>query len=160
MKHALARALLAAVLSLWLARSVLAGHDQGWAAYERGDYATALAEWLPVDEQGDASAQVSLGVMYANGYSVPQDDAEAVKRYRLAAEQGDADAQFNLGAMYGKGEGVPQDYVQAHMWWILAAAKGNEDAKRGRDIIAKLMTPADISKAQVLAREWLEEHGE
>ena len=35
--------------------------------------------------------------MYENGKGVPQDDAEAVKWYRMAAEQGDADAQFNLG---------------------------------------------------------------
>ena len=48
-------------------------------------------------EQGDASAQFRLGFMYNTGEGVPQDDAEAVKWYRLAAEQGDASAQFNLG---------------------------------------------------------------
>ena len=31
------------------------------------------------------------------GQGVPQDYAEAVKWYRLAAEQGNADAQYNLG---------------------------------------------------------------
>ena len=46
--------------------------------------------------------------MYATGQSVPQDDAEAVKWYRLAAEQGTADAQYNLGVRYAKGRGVPQ----------------------------------------------------
>ena len=39
-------------------------------------------------EQGDAAAQHTLGIMYANGLGVPQDDAEAVRWYRLAAEQG------------------------------------------------------------------------
>ena len=44
--------------------------------------------------------------MYANGRGVEQDDAEAVKWYRLAAEQGDADAQANLGTMaYHNGKG-------------------------------------------------------
>ena len=41
--------------------------------------------------------------MYANGRGVEQDDAEAVKWYRLAAEQGGAAAQFNLGWMYANG---------------------------------------------------------
>ena len=50
-------------------------------------------------EQGDAEAQFNLGVMYANGRGVPQDDSEAVRWYRLAADQGHAGAQFNLGAV-------------------------------------------------------------
>ena len=37
---------------------------------------------------------------------VSEDDAEAVRWYRLAAEQGHASAQFNLGVMYARGEGV------------------------------------------------------
>ena len=46
--------------------------------------------------------------MYANGEGVPEDDAEAVRWYRLAAEQGYAMAQSFLGAMYANGEGVPE----------------------------------------------------
>ena len=64
--------------------------------------------------------------MYANGQGVPQDYAEAVKWYRLAADQGDAYAQNNLGVMYDQGQGVPQDYVLAHMWFNLSAAQGDE----------------------------------
>ena len=44
-------------------------------------------------EQGDAEAQFNLGVMYSNGEGVPQDDAEAVRWYRLAAAQGYARAR-------------------------------------------------------------------
>jgi TPR repeat protein len=103
MKHALTRALLAAVLSLWLTTSAWAGFDEGAAAYERGDYATAFEEMLPIAEQGDANAQFNLGFMYDNGEGVPQDYAEAVRWYRLAAEQGNAFAQVNLGIMYANG---------------------------------------------------------
>ena len=78
----------------------------GAEAYEQGDYATALREWRPFAEQGDAEAQYNLGVMYANGEGVPKDDAEALKWYRKAAEQGFAKAQLNLGVMYTNGEGV------------------------------------------------------
>ena len=38
-------------------------------------------------ERGYAEAQLYLGSMYANGLGVPQDDAEAVRWFRLAAER-------------------------------------------------------------------------
>ena len=47
-------------------------------------------------EAGDAEAQNNLGVMYANGEGVPQDDAEAVRWYGLAAEQGHARTGIRL----------------------------------------------------------------
>jgi len=82
-----------------------------------------------------------------------------VKWYRKAAEQGNADAQFFLGFMYDAGRGVPQDYAQAHMWYNLAASRfppgeGRDIAAKNRDIVAIWMTPAQISEAQKLAREW------
>ena len=67
-------------------------------------------------EQGLASAQYNLGVMYDNGAGVLKDNAEAARWYRLAAEQGDADAQSNLGVMYANGEGVLKDAAEAVRW--------------------------------------------
>ena len=61
---------------------------KGLDAYIKNDYATALREWRPLAEQGDAQAQNNLGWMYRNGQGVTQDDKTAVKWYRLAAEQG------------------------------------------------------------------------
>ena len=177
-----------------------AGFDEAEAAYQRGDYATAIGEFfsptkegiadaqynrgvnyergrgVPQDdaeavkwyrkaaEQGHAKAQYNLGVRYANGRGVPKDDAEAVGWWRKAAEQDHASAQFNLGIMYHYGQGVPQDYVQAHMRYNLAASRfppgvNRDKSVSNRDIIAKTMTPAQISEAQKLAREWTEKHG-
>lgn len=62
--------------------------DKGFAAAQSGDYATALQELRPLAEQGYASAQTLVGLMYATGRGVPQDDKEAVKWYRLSADQG------------------------------------------------------------------------
>jgi uncharacterized protein len=127
--------------------------QKGLTAAKSGDFATALREWTPLAKQGNASAQYNLGLMYRNGWGVPQDDKTAMKWWKLAAEQGYASAQNNLGTMYGMGTGVIQDNVYAHMWGNIAASNGNETGGKVRDIAAKLMTPADISTAQKLARE-------
>jgi len=78
----------------------------------------------------------------------------ALKEFRPLAEQGDPLAQSYLGGMYAEGEGLPKDYVLAHMWMNLAAAKGVQEAVKGRDLLEKNMTPAQIGRAQRLAREW------
>ncbi|MFP6744458.1 MAG: sel1 repeat family protein, partial [Alphaproteobacteria bacterium] len=44
-----------------------AGFDAGWAAYQNGDFATALSEWKPLAANGDARAQFNIGVMYDQG---------------------------------------------------------------------------------------------
>ena len=82
------RVISALVFLIGLAAPAWAGFDEGVAAYERGDYETALREFRPLAEQGEAKAQAILGVVYSKGGGVPQDDAEAVKWYRLGAEQG------------------------------------------------------------------------
>ncbi len=46
-------------------------------------------------EQGSVDAHSNSGTCTTTAEGVPQDYAEAVKWYRLAAEQGHADAQFN-----------------------------------------------------------------
>jgi hypothetical protein len=138
--------------------SARGGFQEGLDAARRGDYATALKEWRPLAEQGHASAQYTLGLMYRNGRGVPKDYKLAVKWYRKSAEQGKASAQYNLGFMYEKGLGVPKDYVLSHMWFNLSAANGNKNGQKNRDIVEKRMTPSQIEDAQRLAREWLEKH--
>ena len=70
--------------------------NKGVDAYDKGDYATALREFEPLAERGDASAQYNLGMMYTIGRGVPQGDKTAAKWYRLAAEQGRPDAKERL----------------------------------------------------------------
>ena len=107
----------------------------GLAAYQTGDFATALKEWQPLAKQGNASAQKNLGFMYKNGKGVAQDYAEAVKWYRLAAEQGYASAQYNLGFMYKNGDGVVQDYAEAVKLYRLAAEQGDAYAQNNLGVM-------------------------
>ena len=75
----------------------------GKADFRAKDYASAVAHFRPAAEQGNATAQVLLGVCYREGNGVEQDDAEAEKWFRMAAEQGNAEAQKALDEL-GKGE--------------------------------------------------------
>ena len=176
-------------VALFAGLPAFADWDKGVEAHKKGDYETALREWKPLAEQGDASAQNNLGAMYENGEGVSQNYQKALKWYRLSAEQGHAvaqqglagiyhwgrgvpedykkaakwyilaaqqgekKAQNNLGGMYYHGHGVPQDYIIAHMWFNLAVSNGSEYGIKGRDLVAKEMTPEQIAEAQKLARE-------
>ena len=43
-----------------------ADFQKGYTAYQTGDYATALREWRPLAEQGNANAQYKLGIISAH----------------------------------------------------------------------------------------------
>ena len=55
----------------------------------------------------------------------PEDDAEAIRWFRLSAGQGYALAQFDLGVTHSRGEGVPEDDAEAVRWYRLAAEQGD-----------------------------------
>jgi uncharacterized protein len=113
------------LLALALFGTAMAGPlEDALAAYQRGDYATALSHWRPLADQGNAVAQNGLGRMYAQGQGVAQDYRQALIWLRKAVDQGYAGAQNNLGWMYAKGLGVPQDYQQAVEWYRKAADQG------------------------------------
>jgi tetratricopeptide (TPR) repeat protein len=82
-------------------------------------------------ENGDADAQVKLGILYYEGMadSPRPDYAEAMKWFQRAADQGDAEAQDRIGLMYYLGKGVPKDYAEAARWYQLAADRGNYHAR-------------------------------
>ena len=88
-----------------------------------------ITKMTDIAEQGDADAQVALGVIYATGSVVPKDEKEAVKWYRKAAEQRNATAQYSLGIMYYHGKGVAKDEVEAVKWIRKAAEQGLRPAK-------------------------------
>ena len=113
------------VLAFGLCTGAFAANlDDGVAAYKRGDYATALANFKELAAQGNAEAQYDLGLMYDDARGVSQDYKLAVYWYAKAAEQGVSLAQSNLGFMYTKGQGVVQDFKQATYWFAKAAEQG------------------------------------
>ena len=104
-------------------------------------------------EQGDADAQAALGFRYAAGNAGPQDQAEALRWYGLAAEQGHVYAQYNLGVMYNSGRGVSEDGTEAIRWFQLAAEQGYDRAQYNLGIMYD--TGRGVSQDHAEAVRWL-----
>ena len=120
---------LLALCAILCCNAALAGLKEGYAALARKDYVTAMKEYRPLAERGNAEAQYRVGRMYEFGQGVPQDKALGIAWVRKAAEQNHADAQYELGVVYGTGDGVKQDDVQAVAWFRKAAMQGDSMAQ-------------------------------
>ncbi|MCR9260450.1 MAG: caspase family protein [Pseudomonadaceae bacterium] len=88
--------------------------------YDRADYRTALAVWLPSAEAGDAQAQANVGQIFERGLGGEPNYAAALIWYRKAAEQGNTRAQFALGTLFEQGLGVEKNQLEAINWYRLA----------------------------------------
>jgi TPR repeat protein len=122
--------------------SIAESYDDGYAAYGRGDYATAFQIWKSLADQGSQPARYGLGELYSKGQGVPQDDLEAAKWIRIAAESGYVPAQSRLGTLFDEGRGVPRSLPKAMKWYRKAAQQGDLSAQialgliygNGRDV--------------------------
>lgn len=76
-------------------------------------------------EAGNASAQYSLGLLYAGGVGVPQDYGQAKWWFEQASKQGHVGAQVDLGTLYLQGAGAPQSAQMAMFWFSQAAEHGD-----------------------------------
>ena len=115
--------------SLMAGTAVAADYQRGLNAEKRGDYDTAIREWTPLAESGDADVQYNLGVIYSRGKGFPQDFRTAFMWFNRAAQQGHTGAQFTVGLMYSKGLGVAQDQRAAIQWYTRAAENGHAGAQ-------------------------------
>jgi uncharacterized protein len=122
-------------------------------AYYVKDYAKAAKLLRPLAEQGNANAQLNLGIMYELGQGGPQDYKEAAKWYRLSAEQGNASAQASLGVIYRNGQGVLQNYQEALKWIRLSAEQGNASAQS--NLGAMYNTGQGVPQDYVRAHMWM-----
>jgi TPR repeat protein len=147
-----------------LASPAIHAHQPSWekAGLERlgipRDHSKAVARYRKAAEEGDARAQLEMGIAYHRGRGVPQNDAIAARWWLRAADQGLAEAQFLLGAAYVEGLGVATDYVEAYKWFSLADAQLEGKLKRTaldfRKTLAKNMSHEQLAEAQTRARRW------
>lgn len=142
----------AAALALWAAAAQAGAWEDGYADYQRKDYAAAVAKWRGVAQSGNREAQSLLGIMYAFGQGVPQDYPQAIQWLRMAAAQGEPKAQFKLGSMYANAQGFARDHQRAAMWFTMAADGGHPSAAKELVKSASELSASDLATAKRLAQ--------
>lgn len=80
-------------------------------------------------ERGSADAQFRLGRLHRQGLGMPQNDAQAIHWYRLAAAQNHPDAQYHLAWMLARGLGAAQDEAASFQLYAAAAEAGHSAAQ-------------------------------
>ena len=152
------RLAIAVALACGLSAPARADYQQGLLEYGAGEYELALAEFRPLAQQGDAGAEFMLGVMYFGGAGVPRNEVIAAIFFHQAAVKGEPGAQLAFGSIHIRGVGVFQNLVQAHFWLRLAAQGGPAQLQQQAQILltgtTSLMTAAEISAAERMARRW------
>ena len=131
--------LTAAALALGVASPALADVKAGVDAWERGDFAKAVAEWRDPAARGDADAQFNLGQAYKLGRGVPMDLKQAESWYKKAADRGHVQAADNYGLVLfqdnRREEAMP--YIRA------SAARGEP---RAQYVLGTAMFNGDIAE--------------
>ena len=114
----------------------------------------ALAKKLQTAaEQGNPEAQYRLAVHYELGLGVANDPRQSLVWYRKAADKRLVNAQIRLGYLLATGAGVGQALAEARTWWSVAADTGDPLAVAGRDLLARALTPRELSEADRHAKK-------
>ena len=108
---------------------VWADFQAGLTAYERNDFDTAIKEWLPLAEKGEAKSQYYLGSLYYYGLGKSQNFSKAIFWFQKAATQGEISAQLCMGLMCYNGQGMDFNPKEAAYWFRKAAEQGSSQAQ-------------------------------
>src|SRR5438045_3377126 len=115
--------LLAALLCLAAAAPFPARADAAAAsaAYQRGDYAIAMAEWQTAADRNDPEAEFGLGRLYELGAGeLKQNYTKADYWYNRAADHGNIEAQYRLALIWAVGgDDFPADLTNAYRWVLI-----------------------------------------
>lgn len=125
MKPIIRLAIIPVLLTTLMSSSVIAGFEEGIAAYQANNIPLAFKEFSAAAEAGHANSQFNLGLMYEQGIGVDKDEKEAIVWYRKSAVQGNAFAQFNLAVLYENGRGTAVNFAQANEWYRKASLQGD-----------------------------------
>ncbi len=103
--------------------------EDGFAAYDAGDYEKAKAILLPLAEAGDPRAMNAVGLLYSDGKAYPTNPTTACDWYEQSAQEGYSSAQANFASCFIRGQGRPQDREKASFWAEQAARQGNVESQ-------------------------------
>ncbi len=124
-------------------------------ANQAKDFATSIAIYRRLADQGSAAAPAKIGLMYFTGSGVPQDYTHACDFFAVAEQRGDPTGTELLADCFFKGEGRPQDYGQSALLYARASARGVPiaDCALGNQYLRGLGMPKDATKAASLCRK-------
>ena len=104
---------------------------------------------------GNADAEELIGVLYALGLGVAEDDRRAFEWYMRSAMKGHPGAQSGVGWYYETGQGLTEpDLVRAYMWYTLSAIGGDPDAAISQEEVVRRMTREEIDAALELVADY------
>ena len=133
----------------------LADIEEARDAMESNQFDKAMQMLRPAANAGNADAEELIGIMYAMGLGVTQDDRRAFEWYLRSAMKGHAGAQSGVGWYYEVGRGLPSiDLVRAYMWYTLSAIGGDPDALISQEEVIKKMNPQQINEALELVEDY------
>lgn len=134
---------------------VLADIEEARDAMEANQFDKAMQMLRPAANAGNADAEELIGIMYAMGLGVTQDDRRAFEWYLRSAMKGHAGAQSGVAWYYEVGRGLPSiDLVRAYMWYTLSAIGGDPDALISQEEVIKKMNPQQINEALELVADY------
>jgi TPR repeat protein len=101
--------------------------DPAYDAFEKSCYKEAL-RLAEADAPKNGASNTLLGVIYEEGYGVPQNMGKAAEAYLQGAQLGDKYAQFAIGVMLAEGRGIKENKKQAAQFFEMAAAQNHATA--------------------------------
>jgi TPR repeat protein len=128
----------------------------GWCylygKYVDVDYQQALRWLLAAAEQRASRPFTHLGKIYSEGLGVPQDIAEAIRRFR-AVEKAEPRAELGLARIYAQGIGVPVDPAEALRLYAAVAACDFIHPDQATAAFAGAITPEEVEEAKSYVAE-------
>jgi TPR repeat protein len=103
-------------------RLTLKGSSVGWAAFDAGDYSTALTFFEPWRD--DPIGQHFLGLIYLNDPRFLEVRSEGIELLKRSADTNFAFACLALGNYYARGSSGNQDPQLAIYWYTKSAGRG------------------------------------
>ena len=128
------------------------GLHHGVAVGDALDFVESAQWYRKAADQDHTLAQYNLGVMFARGQGMPQNDHLSAHWMRKAAEGGDAAAQHNLGGRHhraslnGSQTDATESRIEAFRWFQHAAAQGYGDSVTAWERITITMTRAEVDE--------------
>lgn len=140
---------------MFVATPVLAELEPARDLMDAGRFKAAYKELWPAARSGNAEAEELIGVMYAMGLGVEQDDRRAFEWYMRSAMKGHPGAQSGVGWYFEVGRGLPSiDLVRAYLWYTLSAIGGDPDAAISLEEVVKKMSEKQIQDAHILIEDY------